>query len=275
MKSIIIRILAGILIIMTLFITACDQTVPSIENNGTSPSGTTRCEHNYTSKVTTEATCVKDGVKIFTCSVCNDSYTETIAAKHKFNNGTVTKEATYNSTGIKLLTCQICGLNKTETIPQKDITSNSYPARTYYVGVDLPVGEYILISDQKRGYYAIHSDANGNNIIDNSNFGYIAYVMAYEDTYLEIVGCVAIPYTEKLVFNPINNGYVTGHYKVGKDLPAGTYRLTAISGGYYSIHNNPHGNILTNDFFDQGTVYVTVKTGQYIILKSVKVEKIN
>ena len=36
--------------------------------------------HSYTSKVTTAATCTKDGVKTFTCSKCNNSYTEAIAA---------------------------------------------------------------------------------------------------------------------------------------------------------------------------------------------------
>ncbi len=36
--------------------------------------------HNYTSTVTKAATCTAAGVKTFTCSVCKDSYTETIAA---------------------------------------------------------------------------------------------------------------------------------------------------------------------------------------------------
>jgi hypothetical protein len=36
--------------------------------------------HSYTSKVTTAATCTKDGVKTFTCSKCNHSYTEAITA---------------------------------------------------------------------------------------------------------------------------------------------------------------------------------------------------
>jgi uncharacterized repeat protein (TIGR02543 family) len=40
----------------------------------------TATAHSYTSKVTTAATCTKAGVKTFTCSKCNHSYTEAIAA---------------------------------------------------------------------------------------------------------------------------------------------------------------------------------------------------
>ena len=36
--------------------------------------------HSYTSKVTTAATCTASGVKTYSCSKCNHSYTETIAA---------------------------------------------------------------------------------------------------------------------------------------------------------------------------------------------------
>lgn len=52
-------------------------------------------KHNYVGKVTTDATCTEDGVKTFTCSVCNDSYTETIPATGKHNYvGKVTTDAT-------------------------------------------------------------------------------------------------------------------------------------------------------------------------------------
>ncbi|MBQ9530784.1 MAG: M23 family metallopeptidase [Eubacterium sp.] len=36
------------------------------------------CSHLYLSKVTKEATCTSTGIKTFTCSLCGDSYTETI-----------------------------------------------------------------------------------------------------------------------------------------------------------------------------------------------------
>ena len=46
------------------------------------------CEHSYTDKVTTAPTCTEEGVKTFTCSLCGDSYTETLAATgHTYENG--------------------------------------------------------------------------------------------------------------------------------------------------------------------------------------------
>ena len=38
-------------------------------------------EHDYKATITTPATCSKEGVKTFTCSVCGDKYTEAIAMK--------------------------------------------------------------------------------------------------------------------------------------------------------------------------------------------------
>ncbi len=38
------------------------------------------CEHLYTSEITTEATCISEGERTYTCSLCSDTYTETIPA---------------------------------------------------------------------------------------------------------------------------------------------------------------------------------------------------
>ena len=38
------------------------------------------CDHNYTSEVTTYATCTENGVETFTCTKCSDSYTKAIEA---------------------------------------------------------------------------------------------------------------------------------------------------------------------------------------------------
>ena len=110
-------LLITVLMAMTMLFTSCDETAPSTQDNGTSPSETTQCEHNYTSKVTTEATCTKDGVKTFTCSVCNDSYTEAIAATGKHNyTSKVTTEATCTKDGVKTFTCSVCNDSYTEAI---------------------------------------------------------------------------------------------------------------------------------------------------------------
>ena len=53
--------------------------------------GATRvpADHAYTSQITTAPTCVKEGVRTYTCAVCGNSYTETVAAtgNHTYDNG--------------------------------------------------------------------------------------------------------------------------------------------------------------------------------------------
>lgn len=64
--------------------------------------------HQYTSTVTTEATCENEGVRTYTCD-CGDSYTEAIPATgHSY---------TYTSNGDNLThtgTCSVCGNTVTE-----------------------------------------------------------------------------------------------------------------------------------------------------------------
>ena len=49
---------------------------------------TTNCNHSYTSKVSTAATCTKTGEQLFTCTKCSDSYTQPIPATgHSYSDG--------------------------------------------------------------------------------------------------------------------------------------------------------------------------------------------
>lgn len=77
--------------------------------------------HNYTSKVTTEPTTDREGVRTYTCTNCGHSYTESIpklpAESHSHSySSTVTKAATCTDTGVRTYTCS-CGDSYTETIP--------------------------------------------------------------------------------------------------------------------------------------------------------------
>ena len=110
-------LLITFLMAMTMLFTACDETMPSTGNQDNPSTSATQCDHNYTSKVTTKATCTKDGVKTFTCSVCNDSYTEAIAATGKHNyTSKVTTKATCTKDGVKTFTCSVCNKSYTEKI---------------------------------------------------------------------------------------------------------------------------------------------------------------
>lgn len=60
-----------------------------------------------------------------------------------------------------------------------------------------------------------------------------------------------------------------GMYRVGSDIPAGEYRLTAEAGtpGYWKVtaSSNPDADIIGNDNFEN-SAYVTVADGQYLTL---------
>ena len=97
-----------------------------------------KISHSYSSKITTAATCTKNGVKTYTCS-CGDSYTEIIPmAEHNYTAKTVAP--TYTAQGYTLHTCSVCGDSykdtytakltpKTESISKATVTGIS--AKTY------------------------------------------------------------------------------------------------------------------------------------------------
>lgn len=75
--------------------TTGDTTNTTEPSTTTPPTTEAPHTHSYSSKVTTDATCGKDGVKTFTCS-CGSSYTEKIAAtgQHAWKSATCTTPKT-------------------------------------------------------------------------------------------------------------------------------------------------------------------------------------
>ena len=76
------------------------------------------CEHTYIEESTLSATCTAPGTKTYTCTLCNDSYTEEIPMiEHSFGAAKVTKEATCTAPGTKTHTCTMCNDSYAEEIP--------------------------------------------------------------------------------------------------------------------------------------------------------------
>lgn len=70
--------------------------------------------------------------------------------------------------------------------------------------------------------------------------------------------------------------YSDGLYRVGQDMPAGEYKLTATStSGYWEVRgsSDPDADIIGNDFF-KGATYVTVTDGQYLKLSRCTAEPV-
>lgn len=80
---------------------------------------TAKLAHDYVGEQTKAPTCTDTGIMTYTCSVCGDTYTETMdALGHAVTNFTVTKEPTCTEDGEKTGTCSVCGeKTATEVIP--------------------------------------------------------------------------------------------------------------------------------------------------------------
>ena len=89
----------------------------------------TECSHSYNSGVVTTApTCTKTGIKTFTCSLCNASYTETVpVTEHKFGSWKVTKNATCIATGTEQRNCSSCTKAETRSVSK---TEHNYQSKT-------------------------------------------------------------------------------------------------------------------------------------------------
>ena len=86
--------------------------------------------HDYKATVTKQPTTTEEGVRTYTCTRCNSSYTESIAKlpeeKHTHNyTGSITKEATCTEAGVRTYTCS-CGDSYTENMPA---TGDSYVSK--------------------------------------------------------------------------------------------------------------------------------------------------
>ncbi len=86
--------------------------------------GCKSCDHQYAENITKEATCSEVGEKTFTCSLCNESYTEEIPViPHSFGEAAVSKEATCIAEGEKSAACAVCGATEVvETIAKTEHT---------------------------------------------------------------------------------------------------------------------------------------------------------
>ena len=86
-------------------------------------------DHNYTSKITTQATCVKKGVKTYTCT-CGDSYTEAIPKKdHEYDTWWVKTKPTCTKAGLEWTYCHNCDNDIEREIPATGHTVIEYVMR--------------------------------------------------------------------------------------------------------------------------------------------------
>ena len=68
-------------------------------------------------EVTKKPTCTKEGERTYTCTLCQTTRTEAVAAAgHKWGSWVTTKEATEDEDGVQTRTCSVCGDTQTRTV---------------------------------------------------------------------------------------------------------------------------------------------------------------
>ena len=160
----------------------------------------------------------------------------------------------------------------TEELENPSAIQTGYQTGMYKIGTDMPAGEYLITSSG--GYYAVTADSSGSleSIISNDNYRNRAYVTVQDGQYFQFDG-TAVPVSEAAAFALVNGTYPDGMYLVGKDIPAGEYKVSAANGGYYEVTANSTGDlgtIIANDNFE-GEVYLTVQDGQYLKLSRAQI----
>ena len=166
---------------------------------------------------------------------------------------------------------------KTETAPVAKTVWKK--AGMYKVGADLAAGEYAIEPLGDAAYYAVAADSSGDmgSIITNDLLaGCTVFVTVKDGQYLTVQSAKftnADSYEVK-VANPVNQGM----YRIGRDIPAGEYKITSRGMPYYAVQKDSYNelsSIVSNDTMFEGSLYVTVKDGQYLLLKQCVAERVN
>lgn len=75
------------------------------------------CTHQYESRITVQASCTAEGEEVFTCTLCQHSYTQKISAQsHNYGTEAVEKEPTCSEEGLRKRNCTACGATESEPI---------------------------------------------------------------------------------------------------------------------------------------------------------------
>ena len=165
-----------------------------------------------------------------------------------------------------------------EEVKKEETTSKGIKAGTYKVGTDMQAGEYIFIASSALGYVECTTDSTGNleSIVFNDNVKGNVYLTVNDGEYLKATGGTLYPVEEAPSIVPSDGVYKDGMYKVGKDIPAGEYKIIltdTIGMGYYEVSTDSrHGieSIVTNENV-QADTYLTISDGQYLKISGVEI----
>lgn len=166
------------------------------------------------------------------------------------------------------------GSGSSESTGSESQKDEWYKSGTYKVGKDIPAGEYLVKCSSYSCYIQTATNSSGSldSIIANDNISTHTYITVRDGEYFTVTGGKFILSSKADAISPDKNGiYGEGTYKIGKDLPAGEYKIKAINSCYIEVASNSDQtlhSIITNDNIAVGTsTYITVSEGQYLTVK--------
>ena len=141
------------------------------------------------------------------------------------------------------------------------------------VGIDILPGEYFVKAHENtHGYVMLARDSSGSveSIITNKNFRTHSFITVQHGEYLAVERATLMQAEEAVVPTFTDGVLGDGVYRVGIDIPAGTYLVVPTSNvaGYYQIATDSRGtasNIISNaNFSDE--ISIVLEEGQYLTL---------
>ena len=164
-----------------------------------------------------------------------------------------------------------------QTPTESDVIT--YSSGMYKVGTDIPAGEYLVESDGQE-YIEVATDSTGelDSIVTNAMYNNRMYITVSDGQYLTFGG-TATPVSEAEAFQTENGYYPEGQYLVGKDIPAGEYKISVLENsvtgfGYVEVASDSVGtlnSIITNSNIETDT-YQSVTDGQYLTLSGCEIK---
>lgn len=192
-------------------------------------------------------------------------------ASNNSNQGIVVQEESADTTQ------EESNLEEQESTNKEEKKDAKIKAGTYKIGVDLPAGEYVFFA-KGMGYIEVTSDSTGSldSIISNDNVSGHTYITVNDGEYLKLRSGEAYAVADAPSVVPTDGIYKDGTYIVGKDIPAGEYKVTVNSNigmGYIEVSSDSRGalnSIITNDNIMEDS-YITVQDGQYLKLSGAEI----
>ncbi len=177
-------------------------------------------KHTYTSEITTPATHLKEGIEVFTCSVCGDSYTETVAKLEKHDYIKTVTVPTCEDKGYTTYTCA-CG--DTYRADEVDALGHSYSSEVTVAPTCTEDGVKTYTCVNCGDTYTQTVSATGHSYEKKTTAptcedkGYTTYICACGDTYrADEVDALGHSYSSEVTAAPTCTEGGTKTYTCGK-----------------------------------------------------------